>query len=76
MKPLPVRPHQIKTFKPASFPLGDAIAAITRVTGIASAVHTFAALLGVDCGCAKRRSLLNSLSRSPTHSATHSRTGR
>lgn len=39
--------------------LGDTIERITTVTGIKSVVDKIAEKTGKDCGCAKRKELLN-----------------
>lgn len=39
--------------------LGDAVAAVTKATGIAHLTHAAAELLGVDCRCDQRREWLN-----------------
>lgn len=39
--------------------LGDTIERITTATGIKSVVDTIAEKTGKDCGCAKRKELLN-----------------
>jgi len=39
--------------------LGDALAAVFRVTGIAALAKTYERVTGRDCGCARRRHKLN-----------------
>jgi hypothetical protein len=42
--------------------LGDSIAKVTQVTGIAKAVETVTHAVGIpDCGCKKRQEQLNNL---------------
>ena len=41
--------------------LGDAVEAMTRVTGIKAAAEAVAKATGRDCGCKKRREALNRL---------------
>ena len=41
--------------------LGDTIAHITKVTGIEGIVKRFSKATGIDCGCDRRREMLNKL---------------
>jgi hypothetical protein len=41
--------------------LGDTIEQITEATGIKSVVEKFSKVTGVDCGCDKRKEVLNKL---------------
>lgn len=53
--------HTVTTVRPQAQMrgLGDAVHAVTTATGIAAAVHTVEKITGWDCGCNKRRELLN-----------------
>ncbi len=41
--------------------LGDAIEAVTKVTGIKAVTETVSKAVGKDCGCGKRKDKLNKL---------------
>jgi len=49
------------TVKHPSRGLGDTIAKVTHVTGIAGVVHKVTKALGYDCGCTRRQDILNKL---------------
>ena len=49
---------RVKVIKPDAG-LGDTIERITTATGIKSVVDKIAEKTGKDCGCAKRKELLN-----------------
>ena len=39
--------------------LGDTIEKITKATGVKKVVHTISRATGRDCGCGKRKEILN-----------------
>lgn len=45
----------------AGKPLGDAIADVTQATGLNRLAHWYTGLTGQDCGCERRRQVLNQL---------------
>jgi len=49
----------IRLSSPPSRGLGDTIEKITKSTGIKKVVDTITDLTGKDCGCQKRKELLN-----------------
>lgn len=52
------KPRRKRTAKPKSKGLGDTIEKVTEATGIKAAVK---AVVGDDCGCQKRKEILNKL---------------
>ena len=52
------KPKQTRKRKPRSKGLGDTVEKITKATGIDKAVKFIA---GEDCGCDKRKDILNNL---------------
>ena len=55
--------HRRKQWSPGqpSQGVGDTVTKVTKVTGIARGVAVVAEMFGFDCGCDKRRKLLNKL---------------
>ena len=59
-EPKDKRTKEYKQWK-ASKGLGDDIEKVTKATGIKKAVDWFSEKTGIDCGCDKRKELLNKL---------------
>lgn len=52
---------KVHTALRAGKPLGDRVAEFTRATGLNRLARLYTGLTGKDCGCEKRRQLLNRL---------------
>jgi hypothetical protein len=53
---------KVKTGLKAGKPLGDTVADFTHATGLNKLAETYTRVTGRDCGCEKRRRLLNRIS--------------